>query len=189
VAAADADRRALERALHDGVQQDLVALAAGLQLVARSVERDPGAAKALLDELATTVRHASEQTAELANSIYPPLLEIRGLASALRSAAARAGIALNVEVRAGRALPPDLISALYWCCLEAWRAAPHGSETSVRVLEADEVVKLDVEVAGNYTDERLERVRDRLEALGGRVTIDVTGAGRSRVSGKLPLSG
>ncbi len=90
VAAADADRRAIERELHDGVQQQLVALAVDLRRLAGLIDDDPMAAKALVDELTANVRAAMTETTELAERIYPPLLAARGLASALRSAAERA---------------------------------------------------------------------------------------------------
>ncbi|HEU5212404.1 MAG TPA: histidine kinase, partial [Gaiellaceae bacterium] len=88
VLAADADRRKIERELHEGPQQDLVAVAANLQLASRLVEDDPAAAKALLDEMRRDVREALDVTRKLADRVYPPLLDDGGLGVALRSAAA-----------------------------------------------------------------------------------------------------
>jgi len=78
--AADADRSRIERALHDGVQQHLVALAVNLQLAGRLSDSDPPAAKTLLDEIARDVQQALDEAAQLAQWIYPPLLEADGLA-------------------------------------------------------------------------------------------------------------
>ena len=101
VLAADADRRRIERELHDGVQQHLVALAVNLQLVDRLVDDDPTAAKAILEELGRDVSQALEEAAQLAQRIHPPLLDTGGLAAALRAAASSAGVSSSVEVAAG----------------------------------------------------------------------------------------
>ena len=125
--AAYADRRAIERALHDGVQQYLVALAIDLRLLAGLVDGDRAAATALIDEMAARAREALEQTAELAQSVYPPLLEGRGFASALRYAAESAGVTALVEVAAGGGYPPEIISAVYWSWVETLSSASPGS--------------------------------------------------------------
>src|SRR5690348_14462229 len=82
VAAADEERRRVERSLHDGVQQHLVALAVNIQLVRQVAETDPASALALLDEMARDVHEALESVRALAQTIYPPLLLDRGLAEA-----------------------------------------------------------------------------------------------------------
>ena len=100
VLAADADRRRIERELHNGVQQHLVALAVNVQLAGRLADSDPAAAKTLLEQLERDVQETLQVTAQLAQRIYPTLLEPRGLAAALRSAAATAGVAASVNVAA-----------------------------------------------------------------------------------------
>ena len=92
VLAADAERRSIERELHDGPQQHLVALAVNLQLARRLADADPAAAKLLLEEMGRDVRQALDETGKLAHRIYPPLLEAGGLAAALRSAAVAVGV-------------------------------------------------------------------------------------------------
>ena len=87
VLAADTDRRIIERDLHEGVQQHLVALAVNLQLAGGLVDADPAAAKALLEEMGRDVQQALDETAKLAQRIYPALIEARGFAATLRSAA------------------------------------------------------------------------------------------------------
>ena len=96
--AADDDRRRIERELHDGVQQHLVALAVNLQLASGLTEADPAAAKALLDEMKHDVQRALEEAARLAQRIHPPLLEASSLAASLRAAASSAGVTSSVEV-------------------------------------------------------------------------------------------
>ena len=106
VLAADADRRSIERELHDGVQQHLVALAVNLQLVEQLVDDDPAAAKTLLQDLRRDVQQALEEAAQLAQTVYPPLLETGGLAATLRAAASSIGVPSSVEVAADRAGRP-----------------------------------------------------------------------------------
>src|SRR6266508_5642563 len=79
VLAADADRRRIERDLHEGVQQHLVALAVNLQIAATLTDADPAAAKALLQEMGADVQQAVDETAQLAQRIYPQLLQAGGL--------------------------------------------------------------------------------------------------------------
>ena len=96
--AADAERRGIERALHEGVQQDLVALAANLEVAAGSVDNDPAAARTILDELQREARRALTEMRELANRVFPPLLEAGGLVAELRAAASRAGVQVRIDV-------------------------------------------------------------------------------------------
>jgi len=188
VEAADADRRAIERALHDGVQQHLVALAVDLRRLAGLVDGHPAAAKALLDEMAANVREALDETTELAQMVYPPLLEGRGFASAIRAAAESAGVTVLVDVPAGAGYPPEITAAVYWFCVDALSSASRGSQATVSVLDADGVLAFEVAVAGHHPEGRLDRLRDRIEALDGRVSVDDRQDGGSRVHGWLPLS-
>ena len=105
VLAADADRRRIERELHDGVQQHLVALAVNLQLASGSSTPILRRRRRSSTSWDATCRQALDETAQLAQRIYPPLLEAGGLAAALRSAAVSAGIPSSVEVAAGATLP------------------------------------------------------------------------------------
>ena len=187
VEAADADRRAIERALHDGVQQHLVALAVDLRRLAGLVDDHPAAAKALIGELVANLREALNEATELAQKVYPPLLEARGLASALRSAAESAGVTALVDVPAHAGYPPEIGAAVYWCCVEVLASASPGSQATVSVREADGALTFEVAVAGHLRDERLDRLRDRIEALAGRLSVD-EGDLWSRVHGSLPLS-
>src|SRR5438309_380972 len=140
VEAADADRRTIERALHDGVQQDLVALAVDLRRLAGLVDDDPAAAKTLLDEMAAYLREALTETTALAQKVYPPLLEGRGFAISLRSAAEIAGITVLVDVPADADYPPEINVALYWSCVDALSSASPGSEATVVVRAADDAL-------------------------------------------------
>ena len=96
----DAERRGIERELHQGVQQHLVALAANLQLAAGLIGADPPAARTLLEEVARDVDLAMAEARDLAQHVYPPLLDSGGLAVAIRSAAARTNVPTHLDVEA-----------------------------------------------------------------------------------------
>jgi signal transduction histidine kinase len=187
VGAAHDDRRAIEGALHDGVQQHLVALAVDLQRLAGLLDGDAVVARALLDEMATNMRDALDETTELARWVYPPLLEGRGLASALRSAAESAGVTAVVDVPAVIGYPPEITAAVYWTCFEALSSASRGSQATVSVVDADDALTFEVAVAGRHPMERLDRMRDRIEALDGRLSVEEEDLG-SRLHGWLPVS-
>jgi signal transduction histidine kinase len=187
--AAHADRRAIERALHDGVQQHLIALAVDLRRLGPLMDGDPPAAKTLLDEMAANVRQAVDETMELALNVYPPLLEGRGFAAALRSAAESAGVTALVDVPAGARYPPEIAAAVYWSWVEVLSSASRGSQATVRMRDEDGVLTFEVAVTEHHPEGWLDRLRDRIEALDGGVSVDEREAGGSRVHGWLPLSG
>lgn len=187
VLAADADRRRIERDLHDGVQQHLVALAVNLQLAGRLADADPAAAKALLEEMGRDVQQALDETAQLAQRIYPPLLEAGGLAAALRLAAMSVGIPASVEVPAGASYPPEVAVTVYFCWVEALEHANAGTRASVEVRDEEGALTFEVVHSTPRSDAVFERLRGRVEALGGQLTIH-SDPGGSRLSGSLPLS-
>ncbi len=191
VLAADADRRRFERELHDGPQQHLVALSVNLQLAHDLVETDPAAAHALLVELERDVRQALDETAQLAQRIYPPLLEAGGLGAALRSAAVSAGVRASIDVPAGATYPPEVAGTVYLCWLEALERAGTGARATIAVRADKEglVFELGTDAAHAQMDAAgLDWLRDRVDALGGRLTLTSEPGGGARVSGSLPLS-
>jgi signal transduction histidine kinase len=191
VAAADAERRRIERDLHDGAQQHLVALAVNLRLARDLAAEDPTAADELLAQLGVDVRDAIGQVRALAHGIYPPLLVDAGLGEALRAAAARSAQPVTVDVEVGRHAP-DVEAAVYFCCLEALQnAAKHAPEAtvSIRVWE-DSGVRFEVADDGPGFDPAAVRaghgfqnMGDRLGAVGGAVTWTSTPGGGTRVAG------
>jgi signal transduction histidine kinase len=186
--AADADRRAIEHDLHDGVQQHLVALAINLQRLARMIDRDPGAATALIGELASDVREAMDAAMELAQQVYPSLLGGRGLASAIRSATESAGVTVVVDTPASAGYPAGTIAAVYWSCVDTLTAATHGSQATVMVSDTEGALTFEISIEGRLDEGRIDRLRDRIEALDGRLTVDDRPDGGARVHGWLPLS-
>jgi signal transduction histidine kinase len=167
----------------------------------------PAAAKELLEEMTRDVQQALDETAQLAPRIYPALLNAGGLAAALRSAAAGAGIRVSVDVPAGANYPPEVAARVYFCCLEAFERVERPVTVTVRedqsaltfeiveiveIVEVVEVVEADEDgartTATRASDAELDRLRDRVEAFGGRLAIR-SGPGRGlRVLGSLPLS-
>jgi signal transduction histidine kinase len=186
VLAADAERRGIERALHEGVQQDLVGLAANLEVAAGSMDSDPAAAKALLDELQREARRALTEMQELAYRIFPPLLEAGGLVAELRAAASRAGVPARIAVDVDASPPPDIAGAVYFCVLEAFERAPAGTPVAVSVRGEEGALAFEIHVDGDLGGER-RAPHDRVEALGGQVTI-IAGSDRTIVAGSMPLS-
>ena len=183
----DAERRSIERALHEGVQQLLVALAAEVELAAASVDTDPAATRKLLAEIGEDVRQALDDTRKLAHWIYPPLLEAGGLVAALRAAAVSANVPTRIDVAAGTTCPPEIAGAVYFCCLDVLERAAAGTQVTISVRNEEGAVAFEVVAECEVDGERLS-LRDRVEAFGGRVTIRPRSGRQISVAGWLPLS-
>lgn len=183
-----AERRDIERELHEGVQQLLVSLAANVELAATSMDSNPSAAKKLLADVAEDARQALEEARKLADRIYPPLLEAGGMVVALRSAAAGAGVPTRIDVATGLTCPPEIAGAVYFCCLDVLEHAEPGSTVAISVRNEEGAVAFDIDAECDMDAERL-RLRDRIEALGGGVTIGSGPGRRISVAGSLPLQG
>lgn len=190
VLAADADRRSIERDLHESVQQHLVALAVELQLTRQRVEADPSETKVLLGELQRAVQETVEEAARLAERIHPPLPEVAGLAAALRTAALKGGVRASIDVSAGGSYPAEIVRTVYLCCLEALEHA--GGHATLTIQDTDEIIVFEItdRTPGSRIppEARLEQLRDRVEALGGRLVVESHPGRGIRISGSLPLS-
>lgn len=144
VATADAQRRALERDLHDGAQQHLVALAVTVNLLRSTMPEITEDQQELLDELDAGVRSSIAELRSLAHGIYPPLLRDAGLGSALSAAARRSPVPVTVTARLGRRYPADVESAVYFSCLEALQnSAKYGEGSPVTITVTDGTVEPD----------------------------------------------
>ncbi len=198
VAAADQSRRQIERNLHDGAQQHLVALAVKLGLARQVIDADPAAAASLLEELRGDAQATLTQLRELAHGIYPPLLMDRGLPEALRAAANRAVLHTEVVADVGR-YASETEAAVYFCCLEAMQnAGKHAGESarvSISVAETEGELRFEVadDGAGFDTDRGAAQghgfvnMGDRLGAIGGSLTIDSAIGSGTRIIGTIPL--
>ena len=184
VLAADADRRTIERELHSGVHQYLVALATTLQLARRAADSDPAAVNALLDEMERDVRRALDEASMLAQRIYPSALELGGLAALLRSAAVQAGVPATVDVVSDSSYAPEIALTVYLCWLAALASGESERQVTIGVGEVDDT--LSFELAAEALDADFDRLRDRVEALGGSLAVE-SEPGGIRLSGSLPL--
>ena len=198
LAAADAERRRIERELHDGAQQHLVALAVNLELARQLADSDPVAAKTLLDEIGRDVREALESVRELAHGIYPPLLLDRGLAEALGAAASGVDIPTRVDASALDRFPHEVEATVYFCCLEALQnAARHAgprARATLRVWSEAGALLFEVGDDGAGFEPATRRgagltsMSDRLGALDGALTVSSEPGHGTRVSGTIPLT-
>jgi len=198
VAASDLARRKIERNLHDGVQQHLVALAVKVRLARQLAEKDPVRANTLLEELGGDLEDALQELRDLAHGIYPPLLADKGLPEALVSAARRS--TLPVEVRAagiGR-YSQELEAAIYFCCLEALqnagKYAGEGASVSIHIWEEAGGLLFEVTDDGAGFDVRKRSVgagftnmNDRLGAIGGTLRVESAPGRGTKVAGTTPL--
>jgi len=200
VAAADAERRRIERNLHDGAQQRLVALAVKLRLASRFVDTEPEQTRSMLDELRDELKDAVEELRSLAHGIYPPLLMDQGLAAALGSAARRATIPTRVEAGSLGRYPSEMEAAAYFCCLEAlqnsMKHAGPAATVIVRVWEEAGALRFAVTDDGAGFDPAAKgagsgfvNMRDRLGAIGGSLRVESSPGAGTSVLGVLPLAG
>ncbi|MDQ2749300.1 MAG: histidine kinase [Actinomycetota bacterium] len=198
VTAADSSRRAIERNLHDGAQQHLVALAVKLGL-ARQIAEDgeTETVLALLEDLRGDVQVTIGELRELAHGIYPPLLRDRGLGEALRTASLRATLPCTVDVELSARYPEEVETAAYFCCLEAMqnagKYAGEGATVTVRVHSDDDALHFELsdDGAGFDTDTTplghgFMNMRDRLGALNGRLTVESTPGVGTTVRASIP---
>jgi signal transduction histidine kinase len=197
VTAQDQERRKLERNLHDGAQQQLVALAVKGRLVSTLLERDLARARALLDEIQTETTDALETLRDLARGIYPPLLADQGLPAALEAQVRKAPLPVEVSADGLGRYAPEVEAAVYFCCLEAVQnvskyanASSASVELRVDTTDLTFVVHDDgvgFDIAQTVMGTGIQGIADRLAALGGRLDIDsAPGAGTS-LRGRIPV--
>ena len=197
LSAQDAERRRIERDLHDGAQQQVVALITKLRLARNQVERNESPAP-LLAEMQADVRELLTELRELAHGIHPPVLSDNGLVAAVEARAGR--LPVPVVVRAEETLrrqrfPEDVEGAAYFVVCEALtNVLKHAdaSGTEIELAATGEVLSIDVSddgagfgVPGRGTG--LTNSRDRVEALGGRLGIDSRPGAGTRLHAELPL--
>jgi signal transduction histidine kinase len=199
VAAADAERRRIERDIHDGAQQHLVALAVSLGLARSLVADDPAAAGALLAEVSADLRTTIGEVRDLAHGIYPPLLKESGISAALVAAGARCPVPVSVEANALPRLDQQVETAVYFCCLEAMQnAVKHapGSPVRIDLRCADSLLAFEVTddgpgfdpAAASASGQGRQNMTDRIGAVGGHLSwLSAPGRG-TVVRGSVPCA-
>jgi signal transduction histidine kinase/plastocyanin len=197
VAAQDAAARRLERDLHDGAQQQLVAMAITARLARQVARDDPDRAERLLADLQSAARETLESIRDLARGIYPPLLAQEGLRSALQAHVRRSAVPVTIQANGLPRFAPETEAAVYFCVLEAIQnvAKYAGATGAIVGLEATEDgLTFTVSDDGRGFDplatsrgSGLQNMEDRLEALGGGLTVTSSPGHGAEVAGWLPV--
>ena len=198
VRAADEERRKFERNLHDGVQQQLVAVKIRAGLAAEQAPVD-GAVRDWLNVIGDNIQDALDEVRAVAHGLYPPLLSESGLDAALRSIQRRTPLPLSLDTDGVARYSPDVESAVYYSCLEAIQnATKHGGgpdvHISVTLRQDGDELRFDVQDDGagfdveRATGTGLQNMQDRLGALGGRLTVRTAPGQGTLVSGRVPRS-
>jgi len=197
VTAQDAERRRLERNLHDGAQQQLVALAVRLRLARTTAWKDLAEADRMLEQLEGDVTDALENLRELARGVYPPLLADKGLAAAIEAQARRSPVPVRVDVDGIGRYPQELETAVYFCTLEALQNAAkyaQANEVAVTLLEDHRELVLSIRDDGRGFDRAatplgagLQNMADRVAALGGTLTVRSRSSAGTTIEGRLPV--
>ena len=198
VVAQDAERRRLERNIHDGAQQQLVALHVKQRLVQGMIEREPTRALELMTQLQVDTTEALENLRDLARGIYPPLLADQGLGAALESQARKSPVPISVETDGVERYPQDVEAAVYFCALEALNNLAKyvgASQATVSLSQTDGTLTFAVsdDGVGFSVGERtsggtgLQGMADRLDAIGGALEIRSAPGEGTTVLGRVPV--
>ena len=196
VAAQDEERRRLERDLHDGAQQQLVALAVKQRLLGSVLGRDPEQAAVMVEQLQRDTGDALENLRDLARGIYPPLLADRGLVAALQSQAGKAAVPTRVEAHRIARYSQAAEAAVYFCCLEALQNVvkyAHATDVVISLADTDGALTFEVTDDGQGFDPALAprgagqtNMADRLAALGGELEVRSQAGAGTTVIGTIP---
>ena len=199
VAATDEARRRIERNLHDGAQQHIVALAVRLKLADQLLDRgDTDKVRAALADIGTAIDDTLQELRDLAHGIYPPLLADKGLPAALESAARRSVLPTTVHTDGSSRYPVDAEATVYFCVLEALqnagKYAGDGATAEVEIVHAAGALTFTVSDDGAGFDTRgragagagFTNMLDRIGALGGSLRVESAPGKGTRVVGSLP---
>jgi signal transduction histidine kinase len=196
VAAQDEERRRLERNLHDGAQQQLVALAVKLGMAETLARKDPDRTAEMLSGLKAETTEALDNLRDLARGIYPPLLADKGLGVALDSQARKAAVATTVEVDSVGRYPQEVEAAVYFCCLEALQNVAKyasASKASIRLFADHGSLRFEIEDDGAGFETAtvgygtgLQGMADRLDAMGGTLEIRSRPGKGTTIKGRIP---
>jgi signal transduction histidine kinase len=197
-AGAALERRRIERDLHDGAQQRLVALRIELELAEELVHRDPELGASRLRELEHELDEALEELRSLAHGVYPPLLADRGLAEALRSAAMRSPLRVEIQAHAVGRYGAEIESAVYFCVLEALQnVIKHARDARLVVVSFDGCTAAELRfsvsddgpgTAAIRAGAGITNMRDRLAAIGGELEVTSKPGVGMTVRGRAPTA-
>ncbi len=198
VAAQDEERRKIERNLHDGVQQQLVALNVQAGLLARASGGDASKLAGLAEQLQTRASEALDDLRDLARGIYPPLLADKGLRAALEAQARKAALPVSIETDGVGRYEQPVEAAVYFCTLEALNnVAKYAAASNATValeqrnghlwfIVIDDGAGFDTNATSYGTG--LQGMADRLDAIGGTLQVTSTPGAGTSVSGSVPVT-
>lgn len=196
VSASDAERKRLERNLHDGAQQHLVSVSHAVHLGVRFMRTDPDRAEQHLDRALVELNSAHEELRELARGLHPQILTVRGLAAAVRALAGRAAIPVTVVTTDDNTRwPPAIESAAYYVVAEGLtNVSKYAGAVSatIRVRRRDDLLVVEVSDDGRggaaaSEGSGLGGLKDRVEALDGTFVVESTPGAGTRIRAELPL--
>jgi signal transduction histidine kinase len=195
IAAADAERRRIERDLHDGAQQRMVSVAVTLTLAEAKVRDDADAAAELIADAREEAQLAVKELRELARGIHPAVLSDRGLGPALEALAARAPVPVDVTGVPEEPLPRPVEAAVYFVTAEALTNVAkyaHADAASIALSIVDDCVRLEISDDGvggadSSAGSGMSGLCDRVEALDGELTVDSPLGGGTTVTAEIPL--
>jgi signal transduction histidine kinase len=198
VAAQDEERRRLERNIHDGAQQQLVALAVKARLAGQLAERDPVKTAELLGQIEAETQSALEDLRDLARGIYPPLLADQGLVAALQAQSRKSHLGVEVDADGLGRFPADVEATVYFCTLEALQNIAKyaaADRTVIRLARANGSLLFEVEDDGLGFDPTavgngsgLQGMADRLAAVGGSLEVHSAPGRGTVVAGQVPIT-
>jgi len=197
VAAQDQERRRLERNIHDGAQQQLVALAVKARLARSLVDRDAPKAGVMLEQIGAETQDALENLRDLARGIYPPLLADKGLVAALEAQARKAAVPVSISPDGVGRYPQEVEAAVYFSALEALQNVAKyadASRVSIALEQRDEYLAFVVRDDGRGFDPDetghgtgLQGIADRLSALDGSLRVRSSAGEGTTVTGRVPI--
>ena len=197
VAAQDQERRRLERNIHDGAQQQLVALAVKARLARSLVDRDAPKAGVMLEQIGAETQDALENLRDLARGIYPPLLADKGLVAALEAQARKAAVPVSISPDGVGRYPQEVEAAVYFSALEALQNVAKyadASRVSIALEQRDEYLAFEVRDDGRGFDPDetghgtgLQGIADRLSALDGSLRVRSSAGEGTTVTGRVPI--
>jgi signal transduction histidine kinase len=196
VTAQDERARKLERDIHDGAQQQLVALSVKLGLAEQLVSRDADKTTRLLTELKADAADALENVRDLARGIYPPVLADHGLGAALEAQARKSPIPVRLSANGSGRYPTEIEAAVYFCCLEALQNIAkyaEANDATIRLGRSNGDLTFEVTDDGRGFDPAtvegsgLTNMRDRVEAVGGALDVSSTPGSGTTIRGRIPV--
>jgi len=195
VEGAEAERRRIERDLHDGAQQRLVALAMNLGMAKERYDEDPEATRALIDEAHAEAKRAMVELRDLARGLHPAVLTDRGLGPALSAVAARSAVPVALSVDVSGRLDESIEGIAYFLVSEALaNVAKHSGATEARVAIGRRGDRLVIEVTDDGcggaepTGSGLTGLRDRVEAVDGWFHVASPPGGPTTILAELPCA-